>query len=411
MILAIVLVTGGLRYLEEKGSVKSAQTVSVSPTPFVTPSPPSLGTIATSSAITDVLRAIDESVPIRTVEDTPFPTYTPFPTLTPLVIPTLIPRPTSMPQPTSVLVPSCDGTPTAYNSQVYVSTSTSLVNSQVTISVELLDCHNTLTGVSDSLTISLTSPNGSVTMNGAPLPITIQAQNGKASFFVNSSVSGTFTFVITDTSRSFTVTDPHNHNPSVTFGNNTSGNPNCTTPGGIPNGWFSNVYPSSPVSIPVGSFITFTVDIRDCNKNRVSGTEMITISMSPGDSTTQVNGNNPPYSFSVQNGEGTFTVTSHNPGTNSFVVRDGTSSFTVTDANNHNPSVVFTSTVTPTPTSGPITPTATPPSGASPTQSPTPTQTQSASPTVTPTPKPTTAATPTSTPPSSTISPSPTTGT
>ncbi|HUD19251.1 MAG TPA: hypothetical protein VMR81_02340 [Patescibacteria group bacterium] len=303
----------------------------------------------------------------------PLPTYTPAPTIAPIYTTT-----TSTSSPAS-----CVGIPTAYNSEAIVSTNTALVNTTATITVELLDCNNNNAPVNDTLTVTLTNTDSGAKVNGATAPVTVTAQNGKATIPVFSSNTGIDTYIITDTSRSFTVTDPHNHNPSITFANNTSGNGNCTTGVGIANSWYSDIYPTSPVTTTVGSTVTFTVYIRDCNKNAISTDDSIRVSVSSGDAGTQINGSTPPYDTTAQSGQTSFTVVSQVAGTVALTVQDTTSSFAVTDANNYNPSVVFGSASTPAPTpAGTDTPT--PTAGATP--SPTPTTTPTANPTTTATP-------------------------
>lgn len=161
---------------------------------------------------------------------------------------------------------------------------------------------------------------------------------------------------------------------------NSTGNPNCTTAAGVPNSWYSDVYPNPPVSTTTGS-VTLIVDIRDCNKNKVSS-DSLTISVSSGDSGTQVNGNNLPYTLAVQNGEISFSVMSQTTGTVTLIVQDTTSGFTVTNINNHNPSISFSASATPTPTSS-----ATP--APTPTVTITPTDTPAATSSGTPVPSPT----------------------
>jgi len=334
---------------------------------------------ASSSLSLDSLLATDSSSvlgvssdssqsPVSGGNDYTYVAPTSYPVMTLVPLPPII-IPTSVPTSNPSSAPSCAGKPTADNSQVYLSSKTTLVNSAVTISVELRDCNSNLAG-DDSLTISLQNSDSSARINGSSPPVTIKAQGGKASFTVNSQIATTDTFVITDTSNSFTVTTPGYHNPSVTFTNNSSGNANCTTGDGVPNSWFSNVYISSVTNTSA----RFTVDIRDCSKNLVSN-DTLNISLSSGDSSAQVDGNNLPHSINVQNGEIGFTVTSQNAGTDTFIVQDTTSSFTVTDANNHNPSVTFSGPSTPAPTDTPVpssTDTPTPTPILSPTDAPVP---------------------------------------
>jgi hypothetical protein len=304
------------------------------------------------------------------------PIYTPYP------LPTTTPVPTTAPRVSTTT--SCAGTPTAYYSEAIVSTSSTLVNNAVTITIELRDCNNNVTSVNDTLTISLSNNNSSARINGSPSPVTIQAQNGKATFSVNSQNTGTDTFVIFDSTRPFTVTDPHNHNPSVTYTNNTSGNSHCTTAAGVPNAWFSNVYPNPPISTSNGSII-LVINIRDCDRNLAPVAETLSISLSSGDPNTKVNGNALPYSVTTQNGEAQFTVSSQVVGTVTLIIQDSTSSFPVTDPNDHNPSISFTASSTPTPADT-LTPTPTTTNASTPTptagDTSTPTPTSSPSPTL-----------------------------
>jgi hypothetical protein len=206
------------------------------------------------------------------------------------------------------------------------------------------------------LTIALASNDSTAKINGSTSPVNIQAQNGQASFTVSSQNSTTDTFVIQDTTSNFTVTNINNNNPSITFTNtgSSSGNSNCTTASGVPNSWYSDVYPASPISAATGSTVTLTVHIRDCNQSGVSS-DNLTLSQTSNDSSLTVNGSAAPVSVQAQNGVATFTVSSQNAGTDTFTIQDTTNSFTVTDTNNHNPSVVFSgsSTVSPTPTPTP----------------------------------------------------------
>lgn len=310
---------------------------------------------ASSSSSLDSLLSTDSSVlgvssdvsPTGEENNYAYSIPTPYPVMTLVPLPPIVIPPSTPPTNTSS-ASSCADKPTADNSQAYVSSKTSLINNAVTISVELRDCNKNLAS-DDSLTISLSNSDSSVRINDSSPPVTIKAQNGKASFSVNSQNTTTDTFVITDTTNSFTVTTPGYHNPSVTFTNNSSGNVNCTTGDGVANSWYSTVY----VSSVTGTSARFTVDIRDCNKNTVSN-DTLNISLSSGDSSVQVDGNNLPYSINVQNGEVGFTVTAQNAGTRTFVIQDTTSSFTVTDTSNSNPSVTFSGpapTDTPTPES------------------------------------------------------------
>jgi len=338
-----------------------------------------------SPAANPILGTTSDSTNVDDVEENDLiPTFTPYP------LPTTVPEPTTAPVYVSSSPPSCAGTPTAYYSEAIVSTSSTVINNAVTITIELRDCNNNVTSVNDTLTISLSNTDSSAKINGSTSPITIQTQNGKATFTVNSQNAGTDTFVITDTTRPFAVTDPHNHNPSVTFTNNSSGNSNCTTATGVPNSWYSDVYPNPPISTTNGS-ITLVVDIRDCNKNLAPVADTINITLNSGDSNTQVNGNTLPQNVTTQNGEATFTVTSQAIGTVTLTIQDTTSSFTITDPNNHNPSIIFGS------SSAPSTPTDTPSPTPTSADTPAPTSATSNTPTPTTTPVPTPTLTPTPT--------------
>jgi hypothetical protein len=83
------------------------------------------------------------------------------------------------------------------------------------------------------------------------------------------------------------------------------------------------------------------VYIRDCNGNTAPVSDKLNISLSSGDSNTQINGNNLPYAVTTQNGIASFTVASQVNGTVTLVVQDTTSNFTVTNVNNNNPSITF----------------------------------------------------------------------
>jgi hypothetical protein len=129
--------------------------------------------------------------------------------------------------------------------------------------------------------------------------------------------------------------------PPTTSSTTSSGNPNCTTGSGTPNSWYSDVYPNpSAASTNTGS-ITLYVYIRDCNQNTAPVSDKLNISLSSGDSNTQINGNNLPTSVTTQNGVASFTVASQVNGTVTLVVQDTTSNFTVTNVNNNNPSITF----------------------------------------------------------------------
>ncbi len=125
--------------------------------------------------------------------------------------------------------------------------------------------------------------------------------------------------------------------------NNSSGNSNCTTGSGVPNAWYSDVYPNPPVTTNNGS-ITLIVYIRDCNKNTAPVNDNLTITLSSSDPTAKINGSSSPVTIQAQNGQASFSVSSQNNITDTFTVTDTTNNFTITDINNHNPSVIFTNT-------------------------------------------------------------------
>jgi len=350
-----------------------------SPTPSDTPDTSSV--LGTSTKNSTLYNNTPLTLP------TPFPTFAPLPTIAPIPITTTTTTNTSSTN-TSSGNSNCttgSGVPNAWYSDVYPNPPVATNNGSITLIVYIRDCNKNTAPVNDNLTITLTSSDPTAKINGSSSPITIQAQNGQASFSVSSQNNITDTFTVQDTTNNFAITDINNHNPSVTFTNtgsgSSTGNSNCTTAAGVSNSWYSDIYPTSPVSAATGSTVTFTVDIRDCGKNDVSS-DNLTFSQTSNDSGLTVNGSAPPVSVQAQNGQATFTVTSQNAGTDTFTIRDATSSFAVTDTNNNNPSVVFSgSPSTPTPA-----PSATP--TPSPTGSPTPTTSPSSTPTPTPTPSP-----------------------
>lgn len=344
-------------------TTKSNATQSAIPLPTSTASAV-LGDTSDADTAYDSTDYTNYVVPTSFPIPTAFPTFAPYPTTAPVTV--------STPQ-------NCAGTATESNSQVYLSSKSVQVGGIVTITVELRDCNNNLAS-NDALKISLQNSDSTAKINGQSSSVTINAENGKASFTVTSQTAGTDTFLITDTNQNFTVTMPGYHNPSIIFTSNASGNSNCTTAAGIPNAWYSNIYPNPPLSTNTGS-IQMQVVIRDCDKNTLSS-DSIKISVNSGDTNTKINGGASPYTFTVQNGQGNFTLSSQITGTVVLLVQDVTNSFTVTDPNNHNPSITFTAstttpapTATPTPTSGPTPTTATdlPTPTTTPTISPTPT--------------------------------------
>lgn len=325
-----------------------------------------------SDAAEDDEQSLDDYViptsrPVVYITDAPVPTQPPLPTYAPYVPPT----------PTSA--PDCSGIPTAYNSQAMVSATVSTVNNPVTIEIQLLDCHNNFAPVNDDLKVSLSNSDGTARINGVNPPVYLKAQNGKAAVTVNSQINITDTFIITDTTRQFNVTDPRNRNPSVTFSNNSSGNSNCTTAPGVANFWYSNIYPASPQTSAAGKSFSFNVQIKDCGKNIVPGDRSLNITLVSGDSSATVNGHSLPFSTTAHSGQINLSINSDKSGTVTIAVYDSSGSFYVTDQNNRNPGVNFTS--------QPSAPTATPTKPAA-TSAPTPTPTQPVQPTHTPTPTP-----------------------
>lgn len=157
--------------------------------------------------------------------------------------------------------------------------------------------------------------------------------------------------------------------PSSSSTTSNSSNSNCTTASGVPNSWYSDLYPVSPITASGGS-ATLTVTIRDCSINPVSKSSTLKISLTSGDSNALVNGQNLPVTITTQNGQASFTVTSQVSGTVGLSIQDTSDSFSVTDTNNNNPSIVFNGQggPTPVPTDGPTTP---PSPSAAPTISPT----------------------------------------
>lgn len=389
VVVAVALITGSLqiRQMLIKSLVADKQGVPFSkylPLPTDPPLPSPSPIDSPSSSDTAVLGTSSEVSDTSTyTPPAPLPTDTPSPTFTPIPTPANTPAPTTNPQPSS----SCSGTPNADNSQVYVSPSSTVINSAATISINLQDCNNNPAS-NDHLTIALTSGDSSVTINGASAnsPYKALAQNGKYSFQVNSSNPTTAVFNIQDTDHSFQVTTPGYHNPQVTF-SSSAGNPSCTPDG---DARYSNAYfPSG--SINVGSNATITIELRDCNNQATLGSDTITVTPKSVDPSFQFVG----YgggSFTLPHGQTSFQVTSQNPGTNTFTIRDTTQGFDVTGPGYSTPTVTFTSNATPAPSAAPTsTPTPNPSSASTPapTDTPAPTLTPSPAPTATPSPSPT----------------------
>ena len=353
-------------------------TISATPSPSDTPDTNNVLGASTKNS------ASYNNVPLTL--PTPFPTFAPLPTIAPLPITTTTTNTSS--NNNSSGNPNCttgSGVPNAWYSDVYPNPPVTTNTGSVTLLVYIRDCNKNTAPVNDSLTITLSSDDSTAKINGSSSPVTIQAQNGQASFTVSSQNNITDTFTVQDTTSNFAITDINNHNPSVTFTNsgsgNATGNSNCTTGSGTPNFWYSEVSPTSPISANTGGAVTLTVNIKDCNKNNVSS-DNLTFSQTSNDSSLTVNGSAAPVTIQAQNGVATFNVTSTNAGTDTFTIQDTTSNFTVTDANNHSPSIVFSgssSTPAPTPSAAPT---------PSPTGSPAPTTSPSGTPTPTPSPSP-----------------------
>ncbi|MCL5797726.1 MAG: hypothetical protein M1366_02910 [Patescibacteria group bacterium] len=346
---------------------------------------PTLALPTTPEVNLHVLGSADYSAPVY---KSPIIHTSPYPTLPPL--PTLVPVPTSSSNSssnngTNTGNPNCStgtGEANSWYSDVYPNPPINTTTGSVEMVVVLRDCNKQTVQVDDTLKISLSSGDQNTKINGNSLPYTLTAQNGQASFYVSSQTSGTVTLVVQDTTKSFTITDINNHNPSITFSNNASGNSNCNSGAGVANAWYSDVYPASPQNTNVGSSVTFSVVIRDCNKNQVSTSDNLAISQTSNDSGLKINGSSPPVSITASNGQASFSVSSPNAGTINLSVSDTSNSFGITDVNNHNPSVVFNSISNTSPSSTPI-----PTSGnqtTNPTSTPLPQPTQGTAPTSTP---------------------------
>lgn len=179
------------------------------PSPTDTPSPADNGVLGISADS------------LSTPTPFPDPTYTPIPKPSPTPIVVVTPSPTtSVTSLASSGSPhSCantgesPGIPTFWYSET---SSLQTVSDTATININLYDCNNSITSVSDTLTITQSSGPGT-TVNSSSLPITIKTTNGQASFTVSSQIAGTAVYIVTDTTRSFAVTDPNNNPPRVTF--------------------------------------------------------------------------------------------------------------------------------------------------------------------------------------------------
>jgi len=210
----------------------------ISATPWPTDTPDVLGYEATADTSYEVP---DYTLPSQPAP-TPFPTFAPLPTSAPVVV-------TTPPL-------NCAGTAKEYNSQVYVSAKSVAVGATSTITIELRDCKNALAS-NDSLRVTIQSGDASTKLNGQSAPITLQAQNGKASFTVTSQVSSANTFLITDTNQGFPVTMPGYHNPTVTFTSSATPTPAVTnTPTPTPTAGSTPV----PTATPSPATTSPTVD-------------------------------------------------------------------------------------------------------------------------------------------------------
>lgn len=207
---------------------------STSPSPSDTPAPPDNRYVLGASTYSA------PSVPTPSPSSLPTPVYNPTPA------PIYTPAPSSAPQVTAPApAHSCasmgisPGVPTAWYSET---SSPQTVTNTATINIQLLDCNNNTAPVSVSLTITQFS-GPSTTVNGYSPPMAIETINGQASFTVKSQTSGTAVYVVR--TPSFTVTDPNNHNPQVTF--------TITAPSPTPSPTSSPTPTSTPTSTPTPS--------------------------------------------------------------------------------------------------------------------------------------------------------------
>ncbi len=120
------------------------------------------------------------------------------------------------------------GTPNSWYSDAYPASPVSATTgSPVTFTVDIRDCaKNTVS--SDSITISQTSSDSSLTINGSAPPVTIQVSNGQGSFTVNSQNAGTDILSVQDTTSSFGITDTNNNNPQIVFSGSSTSTPTPT---------------------------------------------------------------------------------------------------------------------------------------------------------------------------------------
>jgi hypothetical protein len=129
--------------------------------------------------------------------------------------------------------PNCTtaaGTPNFWYSDVSPASPISAnTGSTVTLTVSIKDCGKNNVS-SDNLTLTQTSSDSSVTVNGSSAPVSVQAQNGQATFSIVSQNAGTDTFTIQDTTSNFAVTDANNQSPRIVF----SGSSTSATPTPVP---------------------------------------------------------------------------------------------------------------------------------------------------------------------------------
>ena len=151
---------------------------------------------------------------------------------------------------------TASGVANSWYSDVYpASPVTANTGSTVTFTVKIRDCNQNMVS-SDSITISQTSNDLGLTINGSSPPATIQVQNGQATFTVTSQNAGTDTLKVQDTTSNFTVTDTGNNNPSIIFSGSSTSNPTpipSASPTSSPTGSPTPTPSASPTSSPTGS--------------------------------------------------------------------------------------------------------------------------------------------------------------
>ncbi|MGA2967693.1 MAG: hypothetical protein ABSD69_00780 [Candidatus Levyibacteriota bacterium] len=123
---------------------------------------------------------------------------------------------------------TANGVVNSWYSDVYpTSPVNAATGSTVTFTVDLRDCGKNIIS-SDNLTFSQTSNDSSLIVNGSAPPVSVQAQNGVATFNITSQNAGTDTFTIQDTTSNFAVTDTNNNNPSIVFSGSSTTTPTPT---------------------------------------------------------------------------------------------------------------------------------------------------------------------------------------